>query len=54
MVYKLDLIYKICCGTHVTDDVTDNIVVQGCPSSIPGWVLKKAKKNLYMYYISYM
>ena len=31
--------------------------VRGCPSSIPGWVLKKAKKkenNLYMYYISYV
>ena len=37
-------IYKIHCGTHVTDDVTDNIVVVGCPGSIPGGVLKKRKK----------
>ena len=39
MVYKLDFIYKIHLGTHVTDGVTDNIVVRGCPSSIPGLVL---------------
>ena len=40
----------------MTDGVTDNIVVRGCPGSIPGWVLKKKKKenNLYMYYIVYI
>ena len=40
----------------MTDDVTDNFVVRGCPGSIPGWVLKKEKKEkahiIYMYYIS--
>ena len=30
----------------MTDDVTDNIVVRGCPGSIPGCVLKKEKKKL--------
>ena len=59
MVYKLDYIYKIHCGTHVTDGVTDNIVwnkVQGCPGSIPSRVLKIGKKGciIYMFYISYM
>ena len=29
----------------MADGVTDNIVVQGCPGSIPGWVLKKEKKK---------
>ena len=29
----------------MTDDFTDNIVVRGCPGSIPGWVLKKEKKK---------
>ena len=29
----------------MTDGVTDNIVVRGCPGSIPSWVLKKAKKQ---------
>ena len=41
----------------MTDDVTDNIVVRGCPGSITGGVLKKEEKKkvhiLYMYYISY-
>ena len=46
MVYKLDFIYKIHGGTHVTDGVTDNIVVRGCPGSIPDWVLKKEKKTI--------
>ena len=45
MVYKLDLIYKIHGGTKVTDGVTNNIVVRGCPGSIPDWVLKKEKKK---------
>ena len=41
----------------MTDDVTDNIVVRGCPGSIIGSVLKKKKKKAYIYYmycISYM
>ena len=54
MVYKLDFIYKIHCGTNVTDDVTDNIVVQGCPGSIPGWVLKKSKQLIYVFFILYI
>ena len=56
MVYELDFIYQIHCGTDVTDGVTVNIVVRGCPGSIPRWVVKKEKKknNLYMYYICYM
>ena len=56
MVYKLDFIYKIHFGTHVTDGVTVNMVGRGCPGSIPVWVEKKEKKknNLYMYYILYM
>ena len=45
MVYKLDFIYKILGGTHVTDGVTDNIVGRRCPGSIPDWVLKKEKKQ---------
>ena len=63
MVYKLDFIYKTHCGTNVTDDVTDNIVVQGCPGSIPGWVLKKKQTtyicilylicNIYCIYLIY-
>ena len=31
----------------MTDDVTYNIVVRGCPGSIPGWVLKK-KQTTYI------
>ena len=46
----------------MTDDVTDKMVVRGCPCSIPGWVLKKEKSQqriyvlyiLYAYYISYI
>ena len=46
----------------MTDDVTDNMVVRGCPGSIPGWVLKKEKSQqriyvlyiLYAYYISFI
>ena len=42
----------------MTDGVTDNIVVRGCPGSIPGWVLKKKKKKTtyicIILYISYM
>ena len=53
MVYKLDFIYIIHGGNQVTDGVMDNIVVRGCPGSIPNWVQKKEKNNLYMYYISY-
>ena len=51
MVNKLDFIYKIHCGTHVTDDVMDNIVVRGCPGSIPGGVLKKEKRKKHTSYI---
>ena len=29
----------------MTDDVTDNIIVQGCPGSTPGGLLKKEKKK---------
>ena len=60
MVYKYNFIYKIHCGTDVTDDVTDNIVVRGCPSSIPGCVLKKKQTTyicifiLYVIYIVYI
>ena len=66
MVYKLDFIYKIHCGSHVTDGVTDNIVVRGCPGSIPDWVLKKEKKqttyiciiylicNIYCFYLIFI
>ena len=56
MVYKLDFINKIYCGTYVTDGVTVNIIVRGYHGSIPGGVLKKEKKAYiyYMYYISYM
>ena len=42
----------------MTNGVTDNIIVRGCPGSIPGGVRKKERKKkayiLYMYYISYM
>ena len=43
----------------MTDDVTDNIVVRGCPGKIPGWVLKKKKGKKHtsyicIIYISYM
>ena len=40
----------------MTDDVTDNIVIQGCPDSIPGWVLKKEKRKqlIYVLYILYV
>ena len=38
------------------DDVTDNIVIRGCPHSIPGRVLKKEKSidNIYVLYILYV
>ena len=56
MVYKLDFIYKKHGGTHVTDGVTDNIVLRGCPGSIPDWVVKKEKKVelIYVLYILYV
>ena len=38
----------------MNDDVTDNIVVRGCPGSIPGWVLKKSKQLIYVFYILYV
>ena len=43
----------------MTDGVTDNIVVRGCPGSIPVWVLKGGKKNksihlIYVLYILYV
>ena len=46
----------------MTDGVTDNMVVRGCPGSIPGWVLKKEKSQqriyvlciLYVIYIVYI
>ena len=43
----------------MTDDVTDNIVIRGCPDSISGWVLKKEKKKkrkqlIYVLYILYV
>ena len=40
----------------MTDGVTDNMVVRGCPGSIPGWVLKKGKSmhNIYLLYILYV
>ena len=43
----------------MTDDVTDNIVVRGCPGSIPGGLLKKEKKKksihlIYVLYILYV
>ena len=31
----------------MTDGVTDNIVVRGCPGSLPGWVLKR-KQTTYI------
>ena len=37
----------------MTDGVTDNIVVRGCPGSIPGWVLKK-KQNQQLIYVLYI
>ena len=54
MVYKLDFIYKIYCGTHVTDGVTVNIVVRGYHGSIPGGVLKKEKKSIHLLYVLYI
>ena len=51
MVYKLDFIYNIYCGTHMTDGVTDNMVVRGYPVSIPGGVLKKKKSKKHTSYI---
>ena len=54
MVYKLDFIYKIHCGTHVTDGVTVNIVVRGYHGSIPGGVLKKEKKHTSIICIIYL
>ena len=43
----------------MTDGVTDNIIVRGCPGSIPGWVLKKKQnqqliKVLYILYVIYI
>ena len=43
----------------MTDGVTDNIVVRGCPGSIPGWVLKKEKSQqllcvIYILYVIYI
>ena len=39
----------------MTDGVTDNIVVRGCPGSIPGWVLKKKKeKSTHLIYVLYI
>ena len=40
----------------MTDGVTDNMVVRGCPCSIPGWVLKKEKnqQRIYVLYILYV
>ena len=40
----------------MTDGVTDNMVVRGCPGSIPGWVLKKEKRKqlIYVLYILYV
>ena len=56
MVYKLDYIYRIHGGTHVTDGVMDNIVVRGFPGSIPDWVLKKkiSQQLIYVLYILYV
>ena len=54
MVYKLDFIYKIHCGTHVTDGVTVNIIVRGYHGSIPGGVLKKEKKSIHLLYELYI
>ena len=38
------------------EDVTNNIVVRGCPHSILSWVLKKEKSidNIYVLYILYV
>ena len=33
----------------MTDGVTDNMVVRGCPGSIRGWVLKKEKSQQHIY-----
>ena len=41
------------CGTHVTDDVADNMVARGCPGTKPGWVLKK-KQNQQLIYVLYI
>ena len=40
----------------MTDDVTDNMVAQGCPGTIPAWVLKKEKRKqpMYVLYILYV
>ena len=40
----------------MTDGVTDNIVIRGCPGSIPGWVVKKKKNKQFIYvlYILYV
>ena len=54
MVYKLDFIYKINCGTHMTDGVTVNIVVRGYHGSIPGGVLKKEKRHTSIICIIYL
>ena len=59
MVYKLEFIYNIYCGTHVNDGVTDNIVwIQGTRISWFNTRLGPEKRKkvciIYMYYISYM
>ena len=54
MVYKLNFIYKIHCGTHMTDGVTVNIVVRGYHGSIPGLILKKEKKSIHLLYELYI
>ena len=40
----------------MTDDVTDNMVVRGCPCSIPAGVQKKEKNmhNIYVLFILYV
>ena len=40
----------------MTDDVTENIVVRGCPGTIKGWVLnkEKQKKSIYLIHLSYI
>ena len=35
----------------MTDGVKDNIIVRGCPGSIPGGVLKKEKRKKHISYI---
>ena len=39
----------------MTDGVTDNIVLRGCPGSKPGGVLKKKKeKSIHLIYVLYI